>query len=317
MTSWNDLWRLAASLVLLSVVFCLVGCGKTSPPVADSGPINQLPQDGDSTPESKPATSDSQDPVADDSAIPGETAPADPPSAEAVNAGPHENMESGAAPVAPRAGDKQPTKKQPDDKQPADKQPTKKQPDEKQPDEPAKTARKVPPAPDHVHQPKVLLSDAHRQTCLVAVGDVLPGFELPDLEGNVQKLPELLGEEFTVVVFWSRGNLLGQEQIRRLASEVAGPFADAGVKVVAINSGDTAQQIEPAVPSKSERGFEVLIDQSGSVLASVATDYLPRTYLLDAEGRILWFDLEYSRSSTRELTNALHFFFGNGSESDS
>jgi hypothetical protein len=49
----------------------------------------------------------------------------------------------------------------------------------------------------------------------------------------------------------------------------------------------------------------------------VATEHLPRTYLLDAEGRILWFDLEYSRATARELINALHFFLENGSGNDS
>lgn len=175
----------------------------------------------------------------------------------------------------------------------------------------------IPPAPDYVYEPRVILSDAHQQTCLVGVGDAMPQLELTDAAGNAQKLPELFGQQFTVIVFWSTKNVLGREQIERLSSEVAKPFAPAGVNVVAINSGDEAEQVAAAVPLDAEIGLELLLDQSGAALASVATDHLPRTYLLDAEGRILWFDLEYSRNSVRELTNALHFYFGHGTEDDS
>jgi hypothetical protein len=34
---------------------------------------------------------------------------------------------------------------------------------------------------------------------------------------------------------------------------------------------------------------------------------LPRTYLLDSSGKILWFDLEYSRSTRRELNQAIRY----------
>ena len=33
-----------------------------------------------------------------------------------------------------------------------------------------------------------------------------------------------------------------------------------------------------------------------------------RTYLLDAQGKILWLDMEYSRATRYDLRNALHFY---------
>ena len=48
-----------------------------------------------------------------------------------------------------------------------------------------------------------------------------------------------------------------------------------------------------------------LIDADATYFKSVATEKLPRTYLLDQEGKILWFDIEYSQSTYRELLKTL------------
>jgi hypothetical protein len=39
----------------------------------------------------------------------------------------------------------------------------------------------------------------------------------------------------------------------------------------------------------------------------VASEKLPRTYLLDASGKILWFDIEYSRTTRQQLLSAIRF----------
>jgi len=53
-----------------------------------------------------------------------------------------------------------------------------------------------------------------------------------------------------------------------------------------------------------------LLDADGSAMAKVGLEKLPRTYLLDAQGKILWFDIEYSRSTRRELLEAVRFVLG-------
>ena len=49
----------------------------------------------------------------------------------------------------------------------------------------------------------------------------------------------------------------------------------------------------------------MLLDSEGEALAKVATRRLPRTYLLDKKGKILWFDMEYSASTRRDLRDAI------------
>jgi hypothetical protein len=56
--------------------------------------------------------------------------------------------------------------------------------------------------------------------------------------------------------------------------------------------------------------YPVVLDSDGTALALVAADkprLMPRTFLLDKTGKILWFDIEYSRTTRRDLHQALRF----------
>ncbi len=157
--------------------------------------------------------------------------------------------------------------------------------------------------------PKVELTKAQTAACLVQVGDLMPEAELPDLNGNVRSLGELRGEKLTVVFFWNSRNIYATTELEDLTDEIAARFAEKGVRVVGINEGDTRQAAVAAVANAGAR-FVNLLDAGGAYFAKVATEKIPRTYLLDAHGKILWFDMEYSRSTRRALQLAIEVALG-------
>lgn len=158
--------------------------------------------------------------------------------------------------------------------------------------------------------PKVSLSNELRATCLVDVGQKLPEAKLPDLNGKIHALDSLYGSKLTVVCFWTigashRSRLVADALLHDLASDIAGPLAGEGVGVVAVNVGDDPAAVDKMV---SQNGVELpyLVDPRGDYFARIAKDgRMPRTFLLDANGRILWFDIEYSRPSRRELLQCI------------
>jgi hypothetical protein len=97
------------------------------------------------------------------------------------------------------------------------------------------------------------------------------------------------------------------EQFMRLGQDTIEPFSGFGVSVVAINVGDEEPHVKTFADWAKYNG-PCLLDGGGTAFESVATSKLPRTYLLDAEGKILWFDIEFSLSTARELHNALFYF---------
>jgi peroxiredoxin len=170
-----------------------------------------------------------------------------------------------------------------------------------------KIAKPLPDDPEvPLQRPQVFLTEAHAKSCRVKVGDVFPDVTLPDVAGAPQDVRRLGGEELTVVVFWSERYVFAKEQFDRLAAEVADRYREHGVNVVAIHVGTPGRPTAAEIADAT--GFANLLDADSAAFGLVATHKLPRTYLLDATGRVLWFDLEYSRGMRRDLDNAIRFF---------
>jgi peroxiredoxin len=160
--------------------------------------------------------------------------------------------------------------------------------------------------PAELIMPKVQLTERHAETCLAKVGDVMPDLRLPDLKGQEQSLSKLLGSKLTVVLFWRSGHPYDVEELADLGPDVSVPYAAQGVRVVAINEEDPPDRVREIV-QRVGADFPVLLDSEGKGLAQVASQKLPRTYLLDPSGKIVWFDIEYSRSTRRDLMRAIRF----------
>lgn len=169
---------------------------------------------------------------------------------------------------------------------------------------PAEGALAEPPRP--LVMPHVALSTGHQATCKVMVGDAFPAAALKTADGADKSLDELKGAKLTVVMLWQHADPYAVGELGELQRDVFEPYGAAGVGVVAVHVGDDAAA---AASAAAERGatYPLLIDGDGALYGQVATGMLPRTYLLDAAGKILWFDIEYSRTTHRELLAAVAY----------
>ena len=149
--------------------------------------------------------------------------------------------------------------------------------------------------------PQVALSAEQLATCLVKVGDRMPDAELPDVDGKQHSIFSLLGRKLTVVFFWTADNPYSLGEVHDLNDDVAKAYASRGVNVIGIHHGNANREKIKALGVE----FPILMDATNDYFAKVATAKPLRTYLLDADGKILWFDVEYSRSTRRDLLQAI------------
>jgi peroxiredoxin len=154
--------------------------------------------------------------------------------------------------------------------------------------------------------PGVHLSKAHADLCRVVVGQEFPKFEVADDMGQPRALAGLLGKRMTVVAFWNSTRPTACAELHDLGPEILARFGSQGVNVVAINSGDDATRAAEAA-QHAQTSLPLLLDIDGKSLAQVVAGRVPCTYLLDADGRVLWFDIEYSRTTRRDLAQAIRF----------
>src|SRR5262249_14720944 len=113
------------------------------------------------------------------------------------------------------------------------------------------------------------------------------------------------------VVFWTATKPSALVELGDLQAKVAKRFAKSGVNIVAINENDEPQAASESA-TRAGATFPIYRDPDGAALKQVASQKLPRTYLLDADGKIVWLDLEYSRSTRRELLEAIRYLLLHG-----
>ncbi len=159
--------------------------------------------------------------------------------------------------------------------------------------------------------PRVLMSKGDEAACKVKVGDAMPAISLPKLgETSNTKLADLFGKKATVVVFWKADRRMAQQQLADLRTDVVEPLGKQGVAVVGVAVDESAKDAE-ATFKKTGATFPNLHDADGKAFALVGNGRFPRTYVLDPSGKIVWFDIEYSLATRRELHQALRAIAGN------
>jgi peroxiredoxin len=158
--------------------------------------------------------------------------------------------------------------------------------------------------------PHVSMSKNDEAACKLKVGDKMPAIELPKLgESSKAKLTDLFGKNATVVVFWKGDRRMSQQQLADARVDILEPFGNAGVAIVGVAVDQSAKDAEAAV-KKSGANFPNLHDADGKAFAQVGSGRFPRTYVLDPGGKIVWFDIEYSLATRRELHQALEVITG-------
>ncbi len=154
--------------------------------------------------------------------------------------------------------------------------------------------------------PRVLLSEDHQKHTVIGQGDPMPEITLPDLDGQTTDLESLFGEKLTVLVFFGADTRRAKWQLMDLQPDIAESYASHGLKVIGIAHKMTPEQAKE-VADETQTKFPILLDASGDAFARVATDYLPRTYLLSKAGKVLWFDIGYASATRRNLDQAIRY----------
>ena len=153
--------------------------------------------------------------------------------------------------------------------------------------------------------PERALSKREEALCKVKVGDTMPDdFDFRKSAAAPPKLADLLGKKATVVVFWKGDRRMALEELADLGPDVIEPFGKDGVAVVGIAVNESAESAQEAL-TKAGAKFTNLLDADGKAFAQVGSERLPRTYVLDPNGKIVWFDIEYSLTTRRELGQTL------------
>ncbi|MEQ8848485.1 hypothetical protein [Botrimarina sp.] len=146
--------------------------------------------------------------------------------------------------------------------------------------------------------PAVILSAEHQAMTKVAVGDVFPELSGQSAAGEATALRGLLGEKATVVATAGKPDWMQAMMRSDLVEDFAAKYAERGVSFVSLDGGLEADAI------RSLGVDPQTLDEKLGVRPT------PHVYVLGPEGKLLWFDLEYTLSTHRELHATLDELVG-------
>jgi hypothetical protein len=140
--------------------------------------------------------------------------------------------------------------------------------------------------------PEVVLSEGHAKQSVVKVGDAFPEVSMTGQGG----IAPLAGKKGTVVAVVRGNGWQAKTLLADLKLDVTGPYGESGIAAVAVGVGAQPQAPDGAVATSTTQS---------EADAKLGPGRMPRVYVLDAAGKVVWLDLEYSLATRRELRATL------------
>lgn len=140
-------------------------------------------------------------------------------------------------------------------------------------------------------------------TTLVNVGDVAPDFTVTMLDGRVIKLSELRGN-VVMVCFWATWCPPCRQELAHLQEGVIDVFAGEKFVVLPISRGEERKVVETFITDNGYK-FGVGLDSDRAIYDLYASNYIPRTFIVDKQGKVVYRNAGYDEVIAKEVNDAI------------
>ncbi|MBR5131900.1 MAG: TlpA family protein disulfide reductase [Alistipes sp.] len=138
-------------------------------------------------------------------------------------------------------------------------------------------------------------------TTLVKVGEMAPDFSVEMLDGRTIKLSELRGK-VVMVCFWATWCPPCRQEMAHLQEGVIDHFAGKDLVVLPISRGEKRDVVEKFI-NYNGYTFGVGLDPERAIYDMYASNYVPRTFIVDKSGKVTYCVAGYDEE-TAEAVNA-------------
>lgn len=140
-------------------------------------------------------------------------------------------------------------------------------------------------------------------TTLVNVGDVAPDFAVTMFDGRTIKLSELRGN-VVMVCFWATWCPPCRQELAHLQEGVIDQFAGEKFVVLPISRGEERAVVEKFIVDNGYK-FGVGLDSDRAIYDLYASNYIPRTFIVDKEGKVVYRTAGYDEVIAQEVNAAI------------
>ncbi|MDE6139902.1 MAG: TlpA family protein disulfide reductase [Alistipes sp.] len=137
------------------------------------------------------------------------------------------------------------------------------------------------------------------ESTLVRGGDMAPDFRVEMLSGEHVALSSLRGK-VVLLNFWATWCPPCREELSHVQAEIIDRFKDKPFVFLPVSRGEQRKTVERFI-SQTGYKFDVALDPSQEVYRKYATNYIPRNFLIGADGRVLYVSVGYDEADFKEL----------------
>lgn len=152
--------------------------------------------------------------------------------------------------------------------------------------------------------PMITAQDDINETTLIHAGDEAPDFTVEMLDGSKQTLSALRGK-VVLVTFWATWCPPCRQEMAHMQEGVIDHFAGKDLVVIPISRGETRATVESFI-KKMGYTFPVGLDQDKSIYLKYATNYVPRSFVIDREGKVVYVAVGYDEVVAEEINAAIN-----------
>ena len=136
------------------------------------------------------------------------------------------------------------------------------------------------------------------EATLINAGDVAPDFTVEMLDGSKVTLSALQGKP-TLLIFWATWCPPCRLELSKLQEHIIDRYGDK-INVLPISRGEERAKVEEYI-SKMGYTFAVGLDGDQSIYRKYATNYIPRCFVIDAKGKVLYSGVGYDEAIAKEV----------------
>ena len=140
-------------------------------------------------------------------------------------------------------------------------------------------------------------------TTLVKVGDPAPDFSVALFDGSHLTLSELRGK-VVLLNFWATWCPPCRQELTRVQKDLIDRFAGRDFLFLPVSRGEKRSDVA-AFREQTGYTFPMGLDSTRTIYDRYATNFSPRNYLIDRDGRIITATIGYSPEEFDELIAAI------------
>ena len=138
------------------------------------------------------------------------------------------------------------------------------------------------------------------ETTLINVGDEAPDFSVEMLDGSTVTLSALRGQK-VLLIFWATWCPPCRQELSHLQEVID---ANPDVVVLPISRGEKREVVE-AFFQKMGYTFPVGLDVEQTIYRKYASNYIPRSFVVDGNGKVVYVGIGYDEALAAEVQQAL------------